>query len=275
MAKHENIQEYLNGKKLYGDDFTPAELKEWFEDELEAYANMGAKDRANYQYPYHVLNYQYGYRFLPDQKFPNILGFGSAYGDELKPILEKIDRITITEPSDVLRNQEINGHPITYVKPNFDGSLPFTDNYFDLITCFGVLHHIANINTVLGEFYRCLKPSGFILIREPIVSMGDWRKTRPGLTRRERGIPLPIFRQMIATIGFRVINEKKCMFSLTSRLRYFTNSEVYNSKGCLAIDQVLCQLFAWNNQYHASNVLAKLRPTSVFYILTKPANNPF
>lgn len=267
---NEAIQDYLAGKKLYGDDFNLEELKKWFEDEKEAYAEIGAKDRTKYKYPYHALNHKYGFSLLPLKRFPNALGFGSAYGDEFKPILEKIDKLTITEPSDALVSQQINGLPVTYVKPRFDGSLPFAENYFDLITCFGVLHHIANVSKVLAEFYRCLRSGGFVLTREPIVSMGDWRQSRPSLTKRERGIPLAIFRQIISKTGFEVVSEKKCMFSLSSRLKYFTKDSVYNSRNCLLIDRVFCGLFAWNNKYHASNPFEKLRPTCIFYVLHRP-----
>ncbi len=268
-------QEYLAGKKLYGDDFNLDELEEWFKDESEGYANLlGAEinqsKNQNRQYTYHALNNKYGFNFLPDDKKSfNVLGCGSAYGDEFKPILERVDKITILEPSDAFVVQDINKVPVTYVKPNMDGSLPFPTNSFDLITCFGVLHHIANVSTVVGELYRCLRPGGYLLVREPTLSMGDWRKPRAGLTKRERGIPLNIFRQIISTTGFEVINEKRCMFSLTRHLNRIMKEPVYNSKTALLIDEVFCWLFAWNSKYHAPKKIDKLRPTSVFYVLSK------
>lgn len=36
------------------------------------------------------------------QKFENVLGFGSAYGFEFEPIVDKIGSITIVEPSEKL-----------------------------------------------------------------------------------------------------------------------------------------------------------------------------
>src|SRR5438034_6737267 len=36
-----------------------------------------------------------------------------------------------------------------YVKPRTNGDMPFDRETFDLITCFGVLHHIANISHVM------------------------------------------------------------------------------------------------------------------------------
>ncbi len=149
------------------------------------------------------------------------------------------------------------------------GEMPFPDNFFDLITCFGTLHHIPNVSKIINEIYRCTDWGGYTLIREPIVSMGDWRKPRRGLTKRERGIPIHIFREIITSAGFEIKKEKKCMFSLISRLRYLTKKPVYNSKIAIALDKLACMLFGWNTTYHATNPFSKLRPTSIFYILQK------
>lgn len=89
------------------------------------------------------------------------------------------------------------------------------------------------------------------------------------MTKRERGVPLQYFRQIIDDAGFNIINEKKCMFSLTSRLRFFIKDAVYNSKIAVWLDEVFCRLFSWNNTYHTTNPFLKLRPTSVFYVLYK------
>lgn len=40
-----DISIYLSGAKLYGDDFTIDEIEEWFADEAEGYANLGAKKK--------------------------------------------------------------------------------------------------------------------------------------------------------------------------------------------------------------------------------------
>lgn len=172
----EDLSEYLEGKKLYGDDFTLGEIKAWYEDEEEAYASL-AKGRHDYVYEYHGMNSEFGFRFLPDAvRFHDVLGFGSAYGCELIPIIDRIDRITIVEPSSSFACKDIEDVPVMYVKPAITGDLPFQRDFFDLITCLGVLHHIPNVSKVVDELYRCLKPGGCALIREPISSMGDWTK---------------------------------------------------------------------------------------------------
>jgi len=46
-------------------------------------------------------------------------------------------------------------------------NLPFTDNFFDLITCSSVLEHIENTDEAVKEMARVLKPGGFCCIGGP------------------------------------------------------------------------------------------------------------
>lgn len=264
-----DIDACLRGERLYGDDLGPEEIEAWFKDEELGYFNLGASDKERYEYGYHALNERHGYRQLPDRAYPRILGVGSAYGEELKPVARKANHITILEPAEGFVVREINGVPVTYAKPQATGILPFPDESFDLITCFGVLHHVPNVSAVMGEFRRCLSPGGYALVREPIVSMGDWRKPRAGLTKHERGIPLDIFRRIILAAGFKIARESKCVFSLTSRLRFLLACPVYNSRLAVLLDSLLCRLPLWSDKYHPTGFLQKLRPTAVFYVLEK------
>jgi ubiquinone/menaquinone biosynthesis C-methylase UbiE len=179
--------------------------------------------------------------------------------------------VVISDPSDALGVSEIGGMPVRYTKPQIDGSIPFPDGEFDLLTCFGVLHHIPNVSAVLAEFYRCLAPGGYALVREPIISMGDWRRPRRGLTMRERGIPIAILRRMVRAVGFTVVRETLCMFPLTYRLQWFLKEPVFNYRTVVKWDRQVSELFAWNLRYHATNLAQKFRPASAFYVLTKPA----
>jgi SAM-dependent methyltransferase len=147
--------------------------------------------------------------------------------------------------------------------------MPFADGTFDLITSLSVLHHIANVSTVFGEMVRCLKPGGYLIVRDPIVSMGDWSRNRPGLTKRERGIPLHHFRRMIAENGLQVVREAKCYFSLSRQLGRVGSGLPFNRSWSVVLDALLCCL-PWRMTYHAVHPWQKLRPTSVFYVLRKP-----
>lgn len=77
------------------------------------------------------------------------------------------------------------------------GKISFEDNSFDLITSFSVLHHVPNVSFVISELVRVLSKDGYLLIREPIHSMGDWSVKREGLTKNERGIHYKLLEQFI------------------------------------------------------------------------------
>jgi SAM-dependent methyltransferase len=161
------FEKYADGKSLYGDDFSPEEIEAWFRDEQEGYYNLPEERRAGL-YAYHALNWRQGFRHLPAGRLERVLALGGAYGDELLPILDRAKNVTILEPSDGFLNPRFE-----YVKPCASGRMPFGDNLFDLVTCFGVLHHIPNVSTVVREMARCTKPGGWLLIREPVHSMGN------------------------------------------------------------------------------------------------------
>ena len=269
MPTLDDIERCLRGEKLYGDDFCAAEIEQWYADEAEAYANLGAKDRENYQYKYEQMNRVFGYHYLDNRQFAHVLGFGSAYGDELEPIARRIKRLTIVDPSEAFVSTEVHGIPCEYVKPAVDGSLPFDDGAFDLITCFGVLHHIPNVSYVMRELNRCLAPGGFALVREPIVSMGDWRKPRAGLTPHERGIPLRLFREMIGNSGFVVIHEQLCGFRLLARLFDLFGGDLYRSRLGTRLDGILASSMSWKQSYHPSGRLSKVQATAAYYVLQR------
>lgn len=263
------MDEYFNGEKLIGNDFNSKQIQAWFDDEREGYAQIGDKSRSQYRYVYHALNIVHGYSKLPAGKFSHVLGMGSAYGDEFIPIINRIHQLSILEPSEKFHSTEIKGVPCTYMKPSPTGMIPFSDNQFNLITCFGVLHHIPNVSYVLTEMYRCLAPNGYALIREPIVSMGDWNKPRAGLTKRERGIPRQLLHEFVNEADFTVIHETLTGFPLIYKPAKKLGLQVYNSKTLTILDSILSKLFEWNLRYHRTSTLQKISPTAIYIVLKK------
>jgi ubiquinone/menaquinone biosynthesis C-methylase UbiE len=50
---------------------------------------------------------------------------------------------------------------------SYDGyHIPYDDNYFSLVTCLMVLHHIRHIDDFIQEIYRVMKIGGILLIKE-------------------------------------------------------------------------------------------------------------
>ena len=265
------IDTYLSGEKLYGDDFGPEEIRRWFEDEKEGYADLGARDLDEHEYGYHALNVAHGFSKIESaSRFRNVLGFGSCYGGEFEPIADRVDQLTIIDPSDAFVRDNVFGIPCRYMKPLESGELPFEDGTFDLITCFGVLHHIPNVSDVVGEIARVLAPGGHALIREPIVSMGDWRYPRAGLTKHERGIPVGIFRRIVEDAGLVPMHVGYCIFRPIPKFGDKLQVSVYNHQGLVKLDAWICELLSKRIRYHATNVFEKFRPESAYFTLRKP-----
>ena len=261
------LDDYLSGAKLYGDDFDVADVKRWYDEEAEGYADL-VKRNADYRYVYHALDQFYGYRHTILRSSSSALGVGSAFGDELLPVIDTLSDIVILEPSKWLADHT-KLERATYLTPNVTGEIDLPTDTFDLITCLGVLHHIPNVSFVLGELYRCLRRGGYMLLREPIVSQGDWTIPRPGLTKNERGIPLAILDKMLESTGFQTVARNLWDFSPLARLCKMVRVETYNSYLIVLLDRLMSRLFGLNTRYHRVLMRHKFGPAAAYYVLTK------
>ena len=272
--EHSKIEQAFRGTALYGDDFSAEEIEAWFEDEREGYFNLQHKpapseERGEEQYAYGALAYRHCFKWLPLGEVDRVLGVGSASGAELAPLARISRALTVLEPSEGFKTDTVHGRPVSYVKPRASGAMPFADASFDVVVCFSVLHHIPNVTTVVREMARVVKTGGLVLLREPTHSMGDWRIPRRGLTKRERGIPIDVFRGIIRDAGFDVVREARCMYSLTSRLSHFLARPVWTYEVVTLLDELICRLPVWSRAYHAKSIWQKLRPTAVAYVLRR------
>ena len=272
-SKKGEIEACFSGKKLYGDDFSPEEIEQWFQEESEGYADLGSKDLSSYSYHYHTLNRIHGFRHVAKElRLAHVLGFGAARGYEFEPLIHKIEKLTIIEPSENLRSEQIGPvHPV-YVKPQMEGALDFPDNTFDLATSLGVLHHIPNVSFVLGELVRVLKPGGVLLLREPINSMGDWTRPRPGLTSNERGIPLSCFDKIFSNLNVEVIARVHC-FTLTYQFQKIfqgiLKKPLYSYGWYIRADRLLSSLLKANVRYHSVKKRHRIAPSNIYFVVRK------
>lgn len=261
-------QAELDGTVLHGDDFDAEKIADWYRDEENAYADLYAAN-PNYEYEYQPFNEINGFRLLPRRKYTHAVGMGSAFGDELRPIAELIERLTIIESADSYRTTPALQVPTDWRKANVSGDIDLPDGCADIVTCFGVLHHIPNVSHVVSEMGRITRPGGYALIREPVISMGDWSRPRAGLTPRERGIPAPLLVRSAMDAGFEVQNQIWCMFSLMGLFGRKAGLNVYDSPFCVRLDRLMGRAFAWNYRYHPRNTWQKVRPTSLFLVLRR------
>jgi SAM-dependent methyltransferase len=246
---------YLSGDALWGDKFQQPEIEAWFADEADAYPALG--EGAN-EFRYTQWAKRYGYNWLPKRQWSRVLGFGSARGGELLPVADAgaitIIESTVYDPVDGLR--------ATYMPAQSSGDIAADDATFDLVVCFGVLHHIPNVSHVVRELGRVLAPGGWMLIREPIVSMGNWNNPRPGLTPHERGIPPRLLEQALKEAGLRVTNKAFVGFPLT-RLLWRYVDDPYTRPFWTLLDHTLCSATRWNWRYHPTSRWHRIRPAAI------------
>lgn len=258
------------GHAVWGEQFTPQQEAEWYEAEARAYRELNYADSSadSRTYPYHMQNVLFGFSKINLQPGSIAAGIGSAHGLEFQPVSDLLRQIFICEPDTKYHQQEIFGVPAIYSQPGSNGTFEISSNSVDLVTCFGVLHHICKPSRTIHEIARIMRNGAFALVREPIVSMGDWRFPRNGLTKNERGIPLRLFHSMIEDAGL----ELQCSKLISHRLLTILNErlgmrlpENLNTK----LDSLLCRPYR-TVTYHRTTKIQKLTPTSAFLVLRKP-----
>lgn len=265
------VQSALSGETIYGDDFDDAEIAAWFRDEVDGYASLDHADSRTDHYAYHALDSAYAWRFLTGTKL-RVLGLGSAYGSEFRPIAARIESLILVEPAQKFWRPRVAGIPAQYRLPEPSGRLALASDSFDLVTAFGVLHHVPNVSAVVAELVRVLKPGGQLAIREPITSMGDWRLPRRGLTARERGLPRDCVPALAARHGCQVTGAWSVGFGPLVRIATRKPSaSPWNSPGFVRVDRCLSRLSEFNYSYHRTRFLKRFAPTVGCWVLTKGA----
>jgi SAM-dependent methyltransferase len=263
---------YFSGVALYGDDMNPAEVAAWYRDEAQAYYQMTLSSYGSYEYAYHAMNRRYAYSKLEQRRFGKCLALGCATGDDVAPLAPQVGEFLCVEPAEQFWRDAIGGRPAHFMKPSDNGTLPVETGSFDLAVCLGVLNHLPNVSFVLSEFARILCPGGIFILREPICTMGDWRKPRTGVTSHQRGLPLAYLRQRLLSLGLAPISEKLCSFPLIPRIARLTRiRHAYNSTSLVFLDDLMSRLTRWNLHYHRDSLFKKVAPAQVFVVAAKNA----
>jgi len=277
----DNVTErHKAGIDLFGDDMSPAEIRQWFLDEEHGYYNLTANQNDSKgesengaSYSYRTFNQFHAFEFVQKRSFNTCLAFGCARGDDVEPLAGAVDSFIGIEPAKKFWRAEIGGKPATYLMPAVNGDLHLADDSVDLVTSLGVLHHVPNVSHLLGEFARVLKPGGMFIVREPCSSMGDWRKPRPGLTIRERGISLAWMDSQLRAKGFKCLRRRYVMFKATYLLEKLIKYP-FNNRAIVVADWIASTIFSWNCRYWRDSTLKKIAPTSYYIVAQKVAERP-
>ena len=261
----------LEGRALYGDNFTPEQIAIWFAEEEDGYYRLtNGQAQADAGDPFHYLvsdTYHY-YRHIDDRRFEVCLALGCADGSDVAHLGPRVGRFIGIEPAETWWSGELGGRPAEFRKPRPDGLIDLPDASIDLVTAFSVLHHIPNVSVVFAELARVLRPGGVMLLREPVVSMGDFRQPRVGLTAHERGIPLALLERLFRANGLTV--QRGTVARINGFFRVLQALGLPgNSRWAVVIDAWASRLLRFNLHYWRRNVWQKISPHAGLFILLK------
>ncbi|MCL0061594.1 class I SAM-dependent methyltransferase [Thermodesulfovibrionales bacterium] len=95
--------------------------------------------------------------------------FEELYGLDIAPsrLREAEQKVKELYPSDISK--------FKFVEGNTDERLPFSDDYFDVITCIAVMEHVYDIFFLVKEAHRILKPGGYIIAEVPNIAYLKYR----------------------------------------------------------------------------------------------------
>jgi SAM-dependent methyltransferase len=264
------------GETLYGDNFSSDQIREWYAQEVSGYFDLLSNhykitdEDDQYKYEYFALNQFHAINRLMGRRFDTCLGLGCAAGHDIAPLAPVVKQFIAIEPAEKWWHNEIGGKPATYMAPSALGDIALDSASVDLAASFGVLHHIPNVSHVVAEIARVLKPGGIFVLREPISSMGDWRKARAGLTVYERGLPMKWFECMASAAGFEILACHTCMFGpLPALAKRLGISAPYSKMSFVKLDWLVSEAFRWNARYRRDTLPKKFAPASAFWILER------
>lgn len=116
----------------------------------------------------HIARYEFAGRYVKEKNVVLDISCGTGYG--LKYLCDagaaKVIGVDISsEIVDVARTQyQING--LEFKVGNIQ-EIDFTENYFDVITCFETIEHVQSQERTFMELKRVLKPNGLLIISSP------------------------------------------------------------------------------------------------------------
>lgn len=63
--------------------------------------------------------------------------------------------------------KQLDGDSFHFYECDVDDGLPFSNSFFDVVSCIAVLEHVFNPPNLVKEIHRVLKPGGIFLKQVP------------------------------------------------------------------------------------------------------------
>lgn len=267
------LREHLEGKTLIGNDLSGSDLENWYAEEAKGFFELTHRNNdRNSEYCFELdtiaLNLFHG-SYLPKRRFDNCLAIGCADGSDIIALGREIGKVIAIEPSKEWWSTSRQGVAFEYRMPMIDGTVELPDNSVDLVVALGALHHVATVEHVVSEMVRVLKVGGYLIIREPIMSLGDFRTDRVGLTKFERGIPFDLMKKYISSSGGSIRHCVPSSFQAIKKIVKPFGIEAHNHAFLVWLDFVFSRIFMFNARYWRPRLIDKIAPTSMLYVANK------
>jgi ubiquinone/menaquinone biosynthesis C-methylase UbiE len=119
----------------------------------------GILTNSHYQY-YFTVHFSLSLEYYRGKR---VLDIGCGPRGSLEWADMALERIGLDPLANKYKKLGTASHKMTYI-PGSSASIPFSDGYFDIVTSFNSLDHVANLDKSIAEIVRVVKPGGLFLL---------------------------------------------------------------------------------------------------------------
>lgn len=130
----------------------------------------------------------------------------------------RAERITAADVSQVALDRAAPLLPqATLVHLESDAPLPLPDNQFDLVLCAETLEHVRDVQMLLSEARRVLKPGGRLAVTTPVTRR--WHAPEHPFSPHIRSFTKRTLREVLGATGFDVVRLERRRGTLLAEAR--------------------------------------------------------